>query len=128
MPAAFAIRTTLAETLWLVAHDLEQQLPTLVRYYCEQSPGARAMNGLKDVTGTAFIVAEFRVRENAEAHPLYVDPIAPIFLDERTKQAADAITAGFPPAEKMVRLRTCYLDSLPTLSVAPPHHDGHRRC
>ena len=53
------------------------------------------MNGLRDVTGTAFIVAEFRVRENAEAHPLYVDPIAPIFLDERTKQAADAIAAGF---------------------------------
>jgi len=68
------------------------------------------MNGLKDVTGTAFIVAEFRVRENAEAHPLYVDPIAPIFLDERTKQAADAIAAGFPPAEKMLRLRACYLD------------------
>ena len=68
------------------------------------------MTELRDVTGTAFIVAEFRVRENAESHPLYVDPIAPIFLDERTKQAADAIAAGFPPAEKMLRLRTCYLD------------------
>jgi O-methyltransferase involved in polyketide biosynthesis len=58
------------------------------------------MNWLKDVRGTAFIVAEFRARENSEAHPLYVDPIAPIFLDERTKHAADAIAAGFPPAEK----------------------------
>ena len=45
------------------------------------------MNGLKDVTGTAFIVAEFRVRENAEAHPLYVDPIAPIFsMSERSRR------------------------------------------
>lgn len=68
------------------------------------------MTGLKDVTGTAFIVAEFRAHENAEANPLYVDRIVPIFLDERTKQAANAISSGFPAAEKNVRLRTRYLD------------------
>ena len=68
------------------------------------------MTGLKDVTGTAFIVAEFRVRENDEPNPLYVDAIVPIFLDERTKRAADGISADFPAAEMNVRLRTCYLD------------------
>ena len=68
------------------------------------------MSRIKDVAGTAFVVAEFRARENAEPHPLYVDRIVPIFLDERTKQAADAIAAGFPAAEKNVRLRTRYLD------------------
>ena len=68
------------------------------------------MSAIKDVSGTAFVVAEFRARENAEPHPLYVDRIVPIFLDERTKQAADAIAAGFPAAEKNVRLRTRYLD------------------
>jgi len=68
------------------------------------------MTGLKDVTGTAFVVAEFRARENAEAHPLYIDPIVPIFLDERTRRAADAISAGFPAAKTNVRLRTRYLD------------------
>jgi methyltransferase (TIGR00027 family) len=68
------------------------------------------MSPIKDVTGTAFVVAEFRARENAEPHPLYVDRIVPIFLDERTRQAADRIATGFPAAEKNVRLRTRYLD------------------
>lgn len=68
------------------------------------------MTEVKDVTGTAFVVAEFRARENAEPHPLYRDPIVPIFLDERTKRAADAIRADFPAAEKMPRLRTRYFD------------------
>ena len=31
------------------------------------------MSPIKDVTGTAFVVAEFRARENEEPHPLYVD-------------------------------------------------------
>ncbi|MGA7456113.1 MAG: SAM-dependent methyltransferase [Methyloceanibacter sp.] len=68
------------------------------------------MSPIKHVTGTAFVVAEFRARENDEPHPLYVDRIVPIFLDERTKQAADAISADFAPAEMNVRLRTRYLD------------------
>jgi methyltransferase (TIGR00027 family) len=68
------------------------------------------MTEVKDVTGTAFIVAEFRDRENAEPHPLYLDPIVPIFLDDRTKRAADRIAAGFAAAENNVRLRTRYLD------------------
>jgi hypothetical protein len=53
------------------------------------------MTEIRHVTGTAFVVAEFRARENAEPHPLYVDRIVPIFLDARTKQAADVIAAGF---------------------------------
>jgi methyltransferase (TIGR00027 family) len=69
-----------------------------------------AMTDVKNVTGTAFVVAEFRARENAEAHPLYLDPIVPIFLDARTKRAADAIAADFAAAENNVRLRTRYLD------------------
>src|SRR5687768_17589475 len=68
------------------------------------------MTEVKDVTGTAFVVAEFRARENAEPHPLYLDLIVPIFLDDRTKRAADRIAAGFAAAEKNVRLRTRYLD------------------
>ncbi len=68
------------------------------------------MSAIKDVSGTAFVVAEFRARENAESHPLYVDRIVPIFLDARTKQAADAIASSFPAAEINVRLRTRYFD------------------
>ena len=68
------------------------------------------MNEVREVTGTAFVVAEFRARENAEPHPLYLDPVVPIFLDERTRRAADAISDGFPAAATNVRLRTRYLD------------------
>lgn len=68
------------------------------------------MTDVKNVTGTAFVVAEFRARENAEPHPLYLDRVVPIFLDDRTKQAAEAIAAGFAAAEVNVRLRTRYLD------------------
>lgn len=68
------------------------------------------MNEVREVTGTAFIVAEFRARENQQAHPLYLDPVVHIFLDERTKKAAAAIRADFPAGEKMPRLRTRYYD------------------
>ena len=68
------------------------------------------MTEVREVTGTAFIVAEYRARENEETHPLYVDRIVPIFLDARTRAAADAIEAGFPAGEKMPRLRTRYFD------------------
>jgi O-methyltransferase involved in polyketide biosynthesis len=65
---------------------------------------------IQDVTGTAFIVAEYRAQENAEQNPLYRDPIVPLFLSERTRRAADRIAAGFPPAGQGVRLRTRYFD------------------
>jgi methyltransferase (TIGR00027 family) len=69
-----------------------------------------AMTDIRHVTGTAFVVAEFRARENAEPYPLYTDSIVPIFLDEKTKAAADVIRADFPAAEMNVRLRTRYFD------------------
>lgn len=68
------------------------------------------MTEIQDVTGTAFIVAEYRAQENAEAHPLYRDPIVPLFLDERTRAAADRIAGNFPPSGRGVRLRTRYFD------------------
>jgi methyltransferase (TIGR00027 family) len=64
---------------------------------------------IQDVTGTAFIVAEYRAQENAEPNPLYRDPIVPLFLTEST-QAADRIGANFPPGRQGVKLRTRYYD------------------
>jgi methyltransferase (TIGR00027 family) len=68
------------------------------------------MTAIRYVTGTAFVVAEFRAAENAEANPLYRDPIVGLFLDETTRAAADAIQKGFPSAGKNLRLRTRYFD------------------
>jgi len=68
------------------------------------------LTDIQDVTGTAFIVAEFRAQENAEPHPLYRDPIVPLFLNDRTRQAAERMAAGFPPGRQGVKLRTRYYD------------------
>jgi methyltransferase (TIGR00027 family) len=68
------------------------------------------VTAIKDVTGTAFIVAEFRSQENAATHPLYTDPVVSLFLDDRTKAAADAISRDDPAAPKNLRLRTRYFD------------------
>src|SRR5215813_6313459 len=68
------------------------------------------MTAIQDVTGTAFIVAEYRAQENAEQIPLYRDPIVPLFLSERTRQAANRVAADFPPGGKGVKLRTRYFD------------------
>jgi methyltransferase (TIGR00027 family) len=68
------------------------------------------MSEVRDVTGTAFVVAEFRARENEEPRPLYTDRVVPIFLDARTRAAADKIKADFPAGEHMPRLRTRYYD------------------
>jgi methyltransferase (TIGR00027 family) len=65
---------------------------------------------IQDVTGTAFIVAEYRAQENEAAHPLYRDPIVHLFLNERTRAASERIAAGFPPGRKGVKLRTRYFD------------------
>jgi methyltransferase (TIGR00027 family) len=68
------------------------------------------MAEIKNVTGTAFVAAEFRAEENAESNPLYRDPIAPLFLNRETAKAAEHIATAFPPIKKMAKLRTRYFD------------------
>lgn len=68
------------------------------------------MASIRNVAGTAFVVAEFRNDENKEAFPLYRDPYVHLFLNEETKKAADRISASFPAVRSNVRLRTRYLD------------------
>jgi methyltransferase (TIGR00027 family) len=68
------------------------------------------MTEIQDVVGTAFIVAEYRGREDAEQDPLYRDTITRLFLSNQTREAADRVAAGFPPGRQGVRLRTRYFD------------------
>ena len=50
---------------------------------------------IENVSGTAFVVAEFRAEENAEPAPLYRDPVVELFLSEETRLAAGReISAG----------------------------------
>jgi methyltransferase (TIGR00027 family) len=68
------------------------------------------MPSIRNVSGTAFVVAEFRAEENREVEPLYRDPVVKLFLTEETKQAAALVAASFPSAKDLVRIRTKYFD------------------
>jgi methyltransferase (TIGR00027 family) len=68
------------------------------------------MAQIKDVSGTAFVVAEFRAEENRQAAPLYQDPVVGLFLSEESRGAAGRVAASFPPVKDMVKIRTKYFD------------------
>jgi O-methyltransferase involved in polyketide biosynthesis len=68
------------------------------------------MPRIKDVSGTAFVVAEFRAEENDAARPLYRDSVVGLFLNEESRDAAGRVAASFPPVKDMVKVRTKYFD------------------
>ena len=70
------------------------------------------MSQIEHVTGTAFVVAEFRADENREAEPLYQDHIVELFLNEDTRAAAARVSTNFPSVKDLVRIRTKYLDDM----------------
>jgi len=67
---------------------------------------------MNNVTGTAFIVAEFRAEENQETIPLYTDNVVKIWLNEATKKIAAKISQNSPAAKEMIKLRTKYFDDV----------------
>jgi methyltransferase (TIGR00027 family) len=67
---------------------------------------------IRNVTGTAFVVAEFRAEENDAADPLYRDPIVNLFLDEASRRAAARVASGYPQMCEMVKIRTRYFDDV----------------
>jgi len=68
------------------------------------------MPSIENVTGTAFVVAEFRAEENSAPSPLYRDSVVGLFLTDESRQAAARVAAGFPLVKEMVRIRTKYFD------------------
>ena len=70
------------------------------------------MSEIKNVSGTAFIIAEFRAEENAAPEPLYRDEIVNLFLDRNSEQVAYQVAQSFPPVKDMVKLRTRYFDDV----------------
>jgi len=81
-------------------------------FICNQLLSKGARLAMKNVTGTAFIVAEFRAEENEEAIPLYTDNVVKIWLNEETKKIASHIAQSSPAAKEMVKLRTKYFDDV----------------
>lgn len=70
------------------------------------------MARIKDVSGTAFVVAEFRAEENREVAPLYEDHVVEVFLSDDSKRAADRVAASFPLVKDLVKIRTKYFDDM----------------
>jgi len=67
---------------------------------------------MSNVTGTAFVVAEFRAEKNQETTPLYTDNVVKIWLNEETKRIATEIAQNSPAAKEMIKLRTKYFDDV----------------
>ena len=70
------------------------------------------MSQIKDVSGTAFVVAEFRAEENRAVTPLYRDSVVGLFLNEDSRHTAGLVAASFPPVKDMVKIRTKYFDDM----------------
>ena len=70
------------------------------------------MPEIRNVSGTAFIIAEFRAEETAAPDPLYRDEIVKLFLDRESEQVAHQVAQSFPPVKDLVKLRTRYFDDV----------------
>ncbi len=68
------------------------------------------MPTIEEVSGTAFVVAEYRAEENREPKPIYTDHVVELFLSEASRQAAERVSARFPGVKDMVKTRTRYFD------------------
>ena len=73
---------------------------------------------IEDVTGTAFVVAEYRAEENREPKPIYRDPVVGVFLSDASRQAAERVSSRFPPVKDMVKTRTRYFDDVLEAQIA----------
>jgi methyltransferase (TIGR00027 family) len=76
------------------------------------------MPTIKDVSGTAFVVAEYRAEENRERTPLYRDAVVELFLSAASREAADRVSSRFPAVKDMVKTRTRYFDDVLDAEIA----------
>ena len=76
------------------------------------------MSAIKDVSGTAFVGAEYRAEENREPAPIYQDPIVGLFLSDLSREAADRVSVRFPAVKDMVKTRTRYFDDMLDAQIA----------
>lgn len=76
----------------------------------------------EDVSGTAFVVAEYRAEENQEATPIYRDPIVGVFLSDGSRRAAERVSSRFPAVKDMVKTRTRYFDDMLERQIAAGIH------
>src|SRR5262245_43538547 len=76
------------------------------------------MSTIKDVSGTAFVVAEYRAEESREPTPIYDDSVVELFLNDASRQAAERVSSRFPAVKDMVKTRTRYFDDMLDAQIA----------
>jgi methyltransferase (TIGR00027 family) len=76
------------------------------------------MSTITDVSGTAFVVAEYRAEENLEPIPIYQDRVVGLFLSDASRQAAERVSSRFPPVKDMVKTRTRHFDDMLDAQIA----------
>ena len=68
------------------------------------------MIDINEIGATAFVIASIRAMEKEQSDPLFNDPYAEWFSNERALGAARQLNEAFPPSTTMVRFRTRYFN------------------
>ena len=81
------------------------------------------MIDINEIGATAFVIASIRAMEQEQSDPLFNDPYAEWFSNERALGAARQLNEVFPPSTTMVRFRTRYFNRFIERGIA----DGARQ-
>ena len=76
------------------------------------------MIDINEIGATAFVIASIRALENENLEPLFSDPYAAWFSNERDRGAARQLDVAFPPSTTMVRCRTRYFNRFVERGIA----------
>ena len=76
------------------------------------------MIDINEIGATAFVIASIRALEPEKPHPLFNDPYAQWFSNDRARAAAEQLDAVFPPSTSMVRFRTRYFNRFVEQEIA----------
>ena len=68
------------------------------------------MTDINEIGATAFVIASIRALEEEKPEPLFHDPYAIWFTNDRARGAARQLDAAFPPSTTMIRFRTRCFD------------------
>ena len=76
------------------------------------------MIDINEIGATAFVIASIRALEDEKPDPLFSDPYAEWFSNERARGAVRQLDAAFPPSTTMIRFRTRYFNGFVERGIA----------
>lgn len=76
------------------------------------------MTDINEIGATAFVIAAIRAAEPEKPQPLFDDPYARWFSNDRARAVAGQLDVAFPPSTSMVRFRTRYFNRFVERGIA----------